>query len=185
MYRDGHYGLTLSLYAPVGFVLVWIGATRFALLSYMGVVVLSSFPDIDLKTSYLKHRGVSHSIVAAAAVGVVYAAVAVGLNRPGILTVAPLSGLLEAVAVAGFGFVIGVFGIGSHILGDLLTPMGVSPLLPFSSKTYSLNVTTAASERANYILFNLGVLGFFAAFVGPKILRSGLLSRLLSYLPFF
>ena len=46
---------------------------------------------------------------------------------------------------------------GSHLLADALTPAGIEPLWPVSSKNYSLELVTADSVVGNYALLALGV----------------------------
>ncbi|TKX82999.1 metal-dependent hydrolase, partial [Halorubrum sp. SS5] len=98
---------------------------------------------------FVKHRGITHTVWFALLVGVAFGAagLAVGLR----------SGLVEALLFGGAGFLFGVATIGSHLLADALTPMGVRPFAPLRDTEYTLDLVTAANPLANYALLGLGV----------------------------
>jgi inner membrane protein len=64
--------------------------------------------------------------------------------------------LMNTLAIAGLGFSSGALGVLSHILGDILTPMGVNPRQPFGGEVISLNVVYASNEMANNVLSVIG-----------------------------
>lgn len=153
MYKMGHYGVSLLAFAPVGFVLVTTGYPALAFLAGAAVLWLATFPDIDHRVPGIEHRGITHTLLFAVAVGAVCAALAQApfyyLDGLGFTP-----GLLPAV----FGFAVGAGGIVGHLLGDVITPAGVKLLYPLSSESYSLYLTRADSTLWNYGLFVLGVL---------------------------
>lgn len=68
MHRRGHYGITLLAVAPIVFFLV-SDTPVLALLFLIGVATVERLPDLDFQLPGLRHRGTSHSIVAAVVVG--------------------------------------------------------------------------------------------------------------------
>lgn len=149
MYQLGHYGAALLAYAPLGAGVALAGHETTALVGGLACVALSTLPDCDHRLPGLEHRGPTHSLGFAVLVGVGLAGVAaVFVDAP--------SPLADAGVVA-FAFVVGTLSIGSHLLADALTPMGVRPFWPVSNRHYTLSVTKAANPIANYVLFGIGV----------------------------
>jgi inner membrane protein len=151
MYRTGHYGVSLLVFAPLGFALVVAGHPEAALAGGAVVLGLTPLPDYDQRVPLLTHRGVTHTVLFAMLVGAAVGGVGwlVAAGETGV-------GVAPPVAAAA-GFAAGALAIGAHLLGDVLTPAGIEPLWPLSSRNYSLSVTTAANPVANYLLFGAGV----------------------------
>jgi inner membrane protein len=72
------------------------------------------------------------------------------------------------------GFLIGFIGIVSHLVGDVLTPMGIEPFYPIKKTNYSLEKINASNKLYNYIFLFIGsvfslisfyIARFFANFV--------------------
>jgi inner membrane protein len=179
MHRTGHIGAALLTYAPVGYAL--LSADRFVLLIIGGICVLAlaSLPDIDLRLSCIAHRGPTHTIVFAIIVGLVFGAggwligdqlgvlgprfIALGAEGSGreidaLSRVANRLHALDERRLTVFGVVVGILGIGSHLIADAVTPMGIRPFWPISSRRCSFDLVKAANPRANHLLFILGVL---------------------------
>ncbi|WP_435332585.1 metal-dependent hydrolase [Haloarchaeobius sp. TZWWS8] len=148
MYRTGHYGVSLLVYAPVGAALLRADAPLLAVLGGTVMVALASFPDVDLRIPFVPHRGPTHTLWFALVVGA--GTGAVGYYSAGLFELAPMT-------LARFGFAVGTFAIVAHLLGDVLTPMGIEPLRPLSSRNYSLRLTRADNTVANWLLLALGV----------------------------
>lgn len=164
MYKLGHYGVALGLYAPV---VAWLLGRGLAALALGGGVVLlwlAMLPDLDTQLPGVSHRGSTHTFLFVLAVGV-----AVGLVAD--LAIAPTVGEFGAVAWVGvpgfrtglgeFGFLIGALAILSHLLADVITPMGIRPFWPLWGRSFSLDITSAESTFANYFLLAAGT--FLAA----------------------
>jgi inner membrane protein len=149
VYRAGHYGVALLVYAPVGVTLAVGGRSAAAVVGGGVVLALTPLPDYDQRVPFVEHRGVTHTLLFAGLVGAGTGGAA------GALTGAPALGAL------GFGF--GALAVLAHLLADALTPAGIRPLWPLSSRSYSLALTTAANPVANYLLFALGVFATAAA----------------------
>lgn len=149
MHQMGHYGCALLAYTPLGTIVALGGYGDIAIVGGLVCVALSTLPDYDHRVPLISHRGPTHSIPFALLVGVGLAAVTAFLVDS--------SSAFTGASVVAFAFLVGVISIGSHLLADALTPMGISPFWPFSSRRYSLKVTTAANPIANYGLFGLGV----------------------------
>lgn len=158
MYSTGHYGAGLLAWAPVGYALLSVDPTL-AFLGGLGVLALSTLPDVDLRLPFIAHRGVTHTLAFLLAVSSALAAVGwhLGGTAEGVVA--------GPVAGAAFGFLVGVVGIGSHLLSDVLTPMGVPLLWPVTDHRYSVRLTPSRSPVANWGLLLLGLLATGAALV--------------------
>ena len=149
MYRAGHYGVALLVYAPLGLGLLLAGYPTLALVGGGLSVALAPLPDVDQRIPFVDHRGVTHTLAFAVAVGAVLGGAGVFAGRT--------AGPATALQLGLFGFVVGVTTIGSHLLADVITPMGIRPLWPLSSRHYTLDITRADNTLANYALLALGV----------------------------
>jgi len=158
VYQLGHYGIALLVYAPVGAALVLEG---YVFAAYVGGAVMvgtAMLPDCDHRLPLVDHRGPTHSFAFALLVGGIFGVAGAALAP----AVEGTLGLDPAV----FGFALGATSVVTHLLGDVLTPMGICPLWPLSRRRYSLNVTPAKNAVANYGLFALGVFTTAIAVVG-------------------
>lgn len=147
MYRKGHLGVSMLVFAPVGYWLVIVGEPESAMLTGVVMLWLAMLPDVDHRLPVIEHRGVTHSLLFAALVGGLFGAV--GIVLAGAFQVA-------GVSLGTFGFLLGVLTVGAHLVGDALTPAGVPLLWPFP-RSYSLSLTRADNTLANYGLFVLGI----------------------------
>lgn len=192
MYHAGHQGLSLLIFAPIGYVLLSNGYPVFALLGFGLMIVLASFPDVDQKIRFVSHRGITHTLLFAVIVGGILAVPAFFLGDsivvPGIKHLASLQSLPQEIAtpladnsetiiqhyngatLAVFVFSIGTLGICSHLFGDLITPMGINPFWPVEDTNFSLHLTHASNGYANSILLVLG----WAAVIAAAALASGI-----------
>ncbi|REA05780.1 metal-dependent hydrolase [Haloferax sp. Atlit-6N] len=169
MYKTGHQGAAFLFATPFALFAGLFGEPAVILFGAFVVSGLASAPDLDLRTRFIKHRGITHTVWAALATGVVTSIVglAVGFAYGGVL--------------AGIGFLfffglLGVFTILSHIAADALTPMGVRPFAPVSSKRYTWSLVKAANPIANYALAGLG----FGLCVGAVLIGTWLHSAVTS-----
>jgi len=173
MYRPGHLGIWLLLYAPIALAL--FAADRPALATLGGAIVfmIEPIPDRDQRMPFLKHRGFSHTIGFAILVGTVLGVLGWfigdrafvligewltgnGYSEIGSEVVSSRSAVDESF-FAMFGFATGTLAILAHLVGDVLTPMGIRPFWPFSSRSFSLSLTTAKNPVANGLLLLAGV----------------------------
>lgn len=155
MYRAGHLGVSLLVFLPVGVGLVLAGRTELAVLGELCVLSVASLPDVDHELPLVSHRGVTHTVWFALLVGLGFGAVGWLLGGRPTTPAAP------ELAVAGFAF--GALGICAHLLGDVLTPMGITPVWPLSRRTLTLDLVYAKNPAANYGLLASGVLCTVAA----------------------
>ncbi|TKX48217.1 metal-dependent hydrolase [Halorubrum sp. SD690R] len=148
MYRKGHVGASLVVYAPFGFLVTALLSIEAGLVGAAGVASTAMVPDLDMRVPVVTHRGITHTVWFALLVGVVLGGVglAVGLQR----------GLAEALLFGAAAFLFGAVTIVSHILADALTPTGIRPYAPVRDTEYSLDLFTAANPFANYGLLGLG-----------------------------
>ncbi|WP_158055797.1 metal-dependent hydrolase [Halorussus halophilus] len=149
MFRLGHYGVALLLYAPVGGWLLTTGNPSLAILGGAAVLWLTMVPDLDVRVPFVSHRGPTHTLPF---VGGVAALVWFGGTAAGLGSVA-----LGPTDVRTFAAGVVALSLSAHLLADVLTPMGVAVLWPLSGERYSLSVAPADSTLANYSLFALGV----------------------------
>lgn len=146
MYKLGHWGASLLLYAPVAFALAPT-YPGLAVAGGVGVLALAQFPDVDHRLPLVAHRGVTHTLPFAALVGV--AAWAGAYAVEGALGVGS--------EYAPFAAFVGAFGICCHLAADVITPMGVPLLWPLSGRRFTLSVVYADNTLANYLLLGAGL----------------------------
>lgn len=154
MYRTGHLGVSLLVFAPIGYLLVAAGEPLAALVTGATMLWLAMLPDLDHRIPLIEHRGPTHSLLFAALVGGAFATAGAVL--------ADGLGILDQARLSAFGFLVGAVSVGAHLLGDVLTPAGVNLFWPWG-REFSLYLTRADSTIANYGLFLLGVLAVAAA----------------------
>lgn len=148
MLRTGHLGLSLLVYAPLGYALLSSGQPELAVAGELGMVVLAMVPDVDHRIPFVKHRGATHTVGFALLVGVGVGAGARWLHQQGV----PMLG-----DPAGFGFLIGTLAVLSHLVGDVLTPAGIKPFWPLWERRFSLSVAPSRNGLANTGLLLVGV----------------------------
>ena len=157
----GHLGITLFFCAPLANALVTSGH-RGEVSRWVGIaLVVTMFPDADLYLPWVTHRGVTHSLLAAVCLGVVVAAVATARWRD------PLTSSEDYVRRAMLGFTVGAGSVVSHLLGDIITPMGIRPFNPVDS-VYSLNLVYANNLEANLACMLIGVVVFWTVYRRSK-----------------
>ncbi len=147
MHREGHVGAAALTYTPLGVAAVAVDAAGLALLGAVVTVSLASLPDSDFRIPFVSHRGITHTVWFAVAVGGVLAAA--GWVAADAFGPPPL--------VAGFGFAVGWLVVVSHVGADALTPMGVTPFTPVSGRHYTVDLVRADNTLANYLLLAVGV----------------------------
>ena len=148
MYRKGHVGASLVVYAPLGFLVTALASIEVGVVGAAGVASLAMVPDLDIRVPFLKHRGITHTVWFALLVGLAFGAAG--------LAVGAQSGVVEALLGGAAAFLFGAVTIGSHLLADALTPMGIRPFAPVRDTEYTLDLFTAANPLANYGLLGLG-----------------------------
>ena len=154
MYRLGHYGTALLVYAPLGLGLLHADLPELALLGGALSVGLAPVPDYDQRLPFVRHRGVTHTFLFAGVVGGVLA----GLGWSVGASTAPQ----PPIVLAAFGAVVGTTSVLAHLLADVVTPAGIAPLWPVSGRTYTLDLVRADNTIANYLLLGLGVVAVLA-----------------------
>lgn len=148
MQQTGHYGMTLLLYAPVALVLLGRDLSGLALFGGALALGLAMVPDCDTLIPFLNHRGITHTVWFALLMGTVVGATA-WIAWAGI-------DVETARTVSRFSFAVGTTAVGSHLLGDVITPMGIRPLWPLSERHVTFDLVLAKNWTANVTLFALG-----------------------------
>jgi len=162
MYKTGHYGAALLAYAPLGFLAVVAGFRDLAVLGGGLALALATLPDVDHRVPGISHRGVTHTVWFALAVGGTVGALAalLGAGR----------GPLAGTGVGVFGFAVATASILSHLGADALTPMGITPFAPLRDAHYTYDVTPAKNSLANAALLGLGVAATVAAVAAARLI---------------
>lgn len=157
MYRPGHHGAVMLLYAPVGGVLAAQGHELLGLCGALFVFSAAMVPDIDRRVGWLRRRGPTHTVWFALAFG---AATALAAS-----VVFPyLFGLGEDLSLAA-GFALGTFVVVVHLVGDALTPAGVRPFAPLVDWEFAVEMKFASDAPGNYALLGVGLLAIGVAFL--------------------
>lgn len=147
MYLLGHLGLGLL----AGALMVGLRPGRRTTVAASLPVVFAVAPDVDLYLAGISHRGITHTVWAALGLGVALAVAAgVAARRPGV----------ERSAEPLPPFVGGSVAVLVHLLGDVITPMGLRPLHPLVGTAYSLDLVAARDPTANLALLTAGCLAF-------------------------
>lgn len=154
MYALGHLGIAIACYTPI---LVRRRFDRRAVAGLLCVAALSTLPDVDSYVASIPHRGVTHTVWFAIFVGL-----ALGFA---FAFAAPDRG--RRLAYGGDGALAGTVAVLSHLLGDLLTPMGILPLAPIAGgQRLTLALVYARNPTANQALFFFGVAVLAGATLG-------------------
>ena len=157
----GHLGITLFLCAPLANVLVASGR-RVEVPRWVGIaLVVTLLPDFDFVLPWVTHRGVTHSLLAAGCLGV-GVAVVTAVRWDG-SALSPDDRLRRAR----LGFVVGAGSVLSHLLGDLITPMGIRPFFPVDS-VYTLDLVYAKDIGANLAFVVVGVVVLWTVYRRSK-----------------
>lgn len=150
MYPPGHIGIALALYAPIGLVLLLRGRARLAVVGTVAIAGLTMLPDVDKWLPWFVHRGRTHTLWFALGTGVWLAGVASFVGGY------PSRERAAVLGYAAFGFCVGFLAVLAHLLGDVITPMGVRPFYPLSEFSYTFSLVFASDPVANAQLFALG-----------------------------
>ncbi|MDZ7849750.1 MAG: metal-dependent hydrolase [Halodesulfurarchaeum sp.] len=162
MYRTGHYGVALSVYAPLAFLLLAAGFEALALIGGVIVIGGAMLPDVDQRLPFVAHRGFTHTI---------WFALLLGLLSGAVVWIGGFEfGPHGRAGLAAFGFVIGTLTIAAHLFADALTPMGIQPFAPFGNGSCTIGVTRAGNPVGNAVLLVLGlVLASVAVLAGEQV----------------
>ncbi len=146
MYRWGHVGAALFCYAPVGAVLSRSGTPELAALGAAVAVAFSTVPDAD-EFLPIDHRGPTHTVWFVVGAALLTAAVGAAVGAAAGRTIAIAATVGTATAIS----------LGSHLLADSITPMGIRPFYPLSMWHHSFGITPAANPRANTTMLGVGI----------------------------
>lgn len=151
MYALGHIGIALLVFTPLGAFLLATNRVRLAVSGVVLSVLVATLPDLDLFVAGISHRGSTHTLVFAVLTGAALGAVASGsLTR----RLPPRSALRAGLWV----WLTTGLSMGSHLLGDVVTPMGIRPFAPVSDAFLTLSLVYSRNPQANAALFLAGCL---------------------------
>lgn len=162
MFPPGHVGIALLVYAPVAYLLILSDRNRKMEVGIAAILLLTLLPDFDILIPGVTHRGLTHSLLAGVVLGV-----AVGLFG----WLSRVSSPVERVERAVLGWLLGFLGVVSHIVGDVITPMGIRPYEPMLPAHYTLALVHARNPAANFVLFVAGI-AIFHLVVQRALVRS-------------
>lgn len=181
MLREGHTGLALVMFSPFAFVFSYFGLFQLLVLGGLITIFTAGLPDFDTRTSFVKHRGWTHTVYFAfivgggLALGAIYLAMSSRSLDIFWIEVGLDVGMLHVVTA----FVFGGYGVSLHILGDIITKQGIRPFTPIlprdliegPEKKYAFGWSHAKNKEANIGLAALGpVLVAGAAYIGYFVL---------------
>ncbi|MDY6776366.1 MAG: metal-dependent hydrolase [Halobacteria archaeon] len=164
-----HRGITHTVWFGI-FVGVVLGGVSVALSSEYGLgfvyLILASYGAVKtvshINWRWTRTRRDTFKLFVVALVLISVALYQQGILKNGIDLGIGLSSI-EATFV--FHFLLGFFGVTTHLIGDVLTPMGIRPLRPIHNEKYRLGWVRAANESANLGLFVGGTLLFVVSTV--------------------
>lgn len=175
MHRNGHYGVALLVFAPLAFLLALNHAASAGLIGAVIVAGTAPIPDLDQRIPFLTHRGFTHTVwflfgaSIVAGTGTWFAIIRADHALSTLdTTAATTHPILPAIAV---GFLVGL-GLATHLLGDVITPMGITPFAPVRETKYTWKLTTSGDATANnvHLVVGLGAIG--AALSVPHLLAT-------------
>jgi len=143
MHTPGHVGAALLAYAPVAAGLSAAGQPGLATLGTATAVACCTLPDLD-RNLPLAHRGLTHTLWFACLGGLV----------------GGLAGVAFAPATVWVGAAVlgtaALLSLGSHLLADSITPMGITPFAPVSDWHHSFDIVPSKNRRANTAMLLVG-----------------------------
>lgn len=148
MYPPGHVGITALISAPLTYLLLDVVNEREVLGWLSLAIVLTLAPDVDTMLPVIVHRGVTHTLLAAVVLGAFVAVV---------VWASDISSTIDRTKQTLLGFLTGAGAVVSHLLGDVITPMGIQPLFPFGGSVYTLDLVYASDPRANLSFLLVGL----------------------------
>lgn len=165
MYGEGHIGLNALIYTPIALLTMQMFSFELAVLGAVLFVSATLIPDFDRHFDSsmnshrsnvwhivpIKHRGFTHTIEFALLIG--------GPMGAFFGYYTPMAHDPTLVAIFGYWMVVG--GILGHILGDIMTPAGISPSI-FSDQNYSLRLFRSNRKLPNGIFFIVGFVSLVA-----------------------
>lgn len=135
-----YLGITLFLYVPLANSLVTSGH-RVEVVQWIGIALVATvLPDLDI----------------------VVAAIVTAVSR-----VRSSTSFAEYTRRAMLGFTVGAGTVVGHLIGDVITPMGVRPFYPVDS-VYTLNLVYAKDLGANLAFVVVGIMVFWMVYRRSK-----------------
>ena len=175
MHRRGHYGLALLAFSPLAFLLDIGHASSATLVGIVIVAGVAPLPDFDQRIPFVKHRGITHTVwfiigmsMTASAVTWIAAVQGGKTLHQTVPAAGPVSPVLPAFTV---GFLVAL-GLTTHLLGDVITPMGIKPFAPVRETKYTWKLTTSGDATANNVLLVAGLGAIGAAIYIPHLLAT-------------
>ncbi|WP_267643205.1 metal-dependent hydrolase [Haloarchaeobius amylolyticus] len=150
MYAAGHIGLALLAFAPVGWLLCTRGHHRVALGGLVLAALSATLPDLDLFVPFLAHRGPTHTIWFVALCGLTAGVLGT------VLLQSSRSRDRSLYLSGGFPGLVVALSVCSHLLGDVITPMGLRAFAPLTNSHATLALVYAQNPTANSVLLLLG-----------------------------
>ena len=182
MLREGHLGIGLLVYIPIAAILVVFNHWVLFAIGVWATVIGAGLPDLDTRVRFVKHRGWTHTVWFMLLVAVVGSILGM-FSIHWIFGFYPLvtNVIHQSLGVAAAGmFAVGItLGVGSHLIGDLVTREGLRPFHPVlprdiggltvSKTRYHWGSLRAKNRLANTMFLGAGVLGLSTVIVLVEI----------------
>lgn len=171
MFRLGHYGMAMIVYAVVALVLLARGYREDAVFGVFVMLLFTMHPDFDGDFSFIPHREITHTVWFAALVGLLCALIVIAEEAYRHRALSP------AKKPGAWAFSLGTLSVTTHLLADMLNPWGVMPFYPVSNVLITFDVVYASNDAANYALLLAGLLALAASWhaghlLGPEEMGS-------------
>ncbi|WP_435320338.1 metal-dependent hydrolase [Haloarchaeobius sp. TZWSO28] len=165
MYAAGHVGLALLAFAPVGWLLCTRGHDRTAIGGMVLAALSATLPDLDLFVPFLAHRGPTHTVWFVGLCGLTVGLIAKTVTRSARPwpTAQHRAGAVPCLVVC--------LSVASHLLGDVVTPMGLRAAAPLTNTHVTLALVNARNPSANAALLLLGALSTTGWLVRSAVLH--------------
>lgn len=164
MLREGHLGISMLLYAPLGIVITAFLSLELAVIGGLCTVFGGNLPDFDTSSQLVKHRGFTHTIWFAIITAITMAIAVFLIGTYLSISQYLKFGLIQAIFIGSFTGV----GVMTHIAGDLITPRGIKPFHPVSPRNvlpvtvserkFTFEITNADNKAYNTGFLALGIL---------------------------
>jgi len=165
VYRGGHVGFALLGCSPVLLVTSALGHRPLAVVGAVLAGGFATLPDVDQHLPLVPHRGPTHTVW--------FALVVAWLGGEVGRAAALVAGGLPPAWLGTFVASIAGLAVGTHLVADALTPMGVRPLAPLVEGRVALGLVRASNPVANLLALGLGFgTAGLAIAAGPWVARA-------------
>lgn len=159
MHWRGHVGLGLLVCSPLVAWLLALDRVGMAAAVVATAALFGMLPDAD-EFLPIPHRGLTHTVWFAVGTPLVFGVVAAIVLRvdPIAIVDRPATATIALTGTAALSLL-------SHLLGDVVTPMGLRPFAPLSDWHVTFDVVLSRSPTVNRLLLGAGLLAVVTSIV--------------------